>query len=1224
MQQTSRLMNWSARLRGTFAFAALGLACALASAQIGGTGSIQGVVSDPTGAAIPNATVIATNAGTGAVSRQTTSGEGFYSLTALTAGKYILTVSATGFEGLNQQNVQVDALTVSTVNPALKIGSASDSVTVTEAPPILETSNATLGYVQRQEEYSNLPLAMNAGPRDPTAFVQLVPGVQALSSQAAGSSFASFNGGLGYHNETYLEGIPMTSAGTQGETRGLAYGISVEAIDQFQVQTNNSPAMYQGQGVENYTIKSGTNRFHGSAYEYFRNTVLDARGYFPSVAQGRPIEKQNQFGGSVGGFVIRDKLFFFGNIDRYTYRSTSLPTNQSVPNSNFVNGDFSQLIAPGTNCNAGIFAGCIYDPLTTTCVGGVCTRSAFPGNVIPVARLSPVSKSLQSYLPAVAASAGFGNNYTTIIPVGVNVTTYTLRADYNMSARQRMYVDFSRGKYVTVPFAGISANTSALPLPYAATRIVTEQPTNAQIHHVYTITPHLLNQLSYGFARLEVPISSATSAGAYPTKAGLQGLPAGQASTAFPTINFSGTNAPQNWAGTNSISFNEVANTYVVQNNVQWTTGRHSITMGGQFSWLQDNLTSPNEASTAAFTFNVNETAGYNAGGTLQTTTGNAYASYLLGAVDGSSIQENSIKTTGARYKDFATYVQDDIRVLPNLTVNVGLRYDIFGVFHEAKDRTSFLNLTLPNPALGGFAGALQFTGSGTDSCNCGTPVKTHHLYFGPRIGIAYSITPKTVIRSGFAIMYAHGGAAGGRGGGRSGTNQLGYNALPTFSSTGNGAPAFFWTGGNTLPAAYSTLYQGGLPAYQKAPFFDPSLNTAYYTTTTNGVTKAGPTSGAITYADPDISGRVPEYANYSFGVEQAITNSFTLAVGYTGSQGHYLPTTIGRNPSANQIDPKYLALGADLNLAATTANITKANNDATALGLGSPLKLPYNNFDTANGKIFRLLLPFPQYTGLADLWPEVGNSNFNALQIVGTKRSATGLTFHFGYTFSKSLDNVVGSARTSYNPAQEYSLATIDRKHLLTSSADWKLPFGAGRRFVANGPVSHIVGGFELSTVFILSSGAPLTITSTSCNTSALGTGSFCVPNLAPGFSGPVTINGGLSSGQGNTATSLHNVTYISKAAFQTVPNYTFGNAARTAPYGLRSPYTWNQDLSLRRTFGIYESLKLQMAVSAFNIYNTVNFGGVQTNFDSSSFGTVSSQANAPRKLQAEARLTF
>lgn len=263
--------------RQVASIALLGAVSIAASAQIGGTGSLQGTISDASGAAVPGATVSATNTATNAVSTQNTTSEGFYSVAALPVGTYTVVVSAPGFQKLSQQHVTVDALTVVTLDLKLTVGQASETVTVTDTPPLLETTNATLGQVMRNEVYTALPLAMNAGPRDPTAFVALVPGVQALSSQAAGSSFASFNGGQPYMNEVYMEGIPMTNAAAQGETRNLAYSVSVESVEQFQVETNNSPAQYQGQGIENYTIKSGSNRFHGAAYEYFRNTVLDAR-----------------------------------------------------------------------------------------------------------------------------------------------------------------------------------------------------------------------------------------------------------------------------------------------------------------------------------------------------------------------------------------------------------------------------------------------------------------------------------------------------------------------------------------------------------------------------------------------------------------------------------------------------------------------------------------------------------------------------------------------------------------------------------------------------------------------------------------------------------------------------------------------------------------------------------------------------------------------------------
>lgn len=1184
--------------RAALAFIVLCFSVA-AFAQIGGTGSLQGTVTDPSGAVVAGASITVTSTSTNAAFTQKSTDAGLYSLAAVPPGAYTITVTAPGFQKLTQQNITVDALSVATVNLTLTLGSASDTVTVVDAPPQIEASNATLGSVMRNEEYGALPLAMNAGPRDPTAFVALVPGVQALSSQAAGSSFATFNGGQPYMNEVYIEGIPMTNAAAQGETRNLAYSVSVEAIDQFQVQTNNSPAEYQGQGIENYTIKSGSNRFHGAAYEYFRNTVLDARGYFPSF---RPPEKQNQFGARIGGFILKDKLFFFGNYDGYRYRAASNPTQQFVPTTAMVNGDFSALSQT------------IYDPLTTTTdASGRLVRTAFPGNIIPKSRISAVSASLASYLPQVAPSSGIGPNFTTVLPVGLNTNSTTDRLDYNFSQRQRAYIIFSMGNYATVPFAGISSGTSALPLPYAATRVVTEKPLTAQFHHVYTFTPNLLNQFGYSYARLAIPITSATAAGQYPTKAGLQGLPAGQASNAFPTVNFSGTNAPQSWAGTNSQAFDEVANTYVIQDNLQWVRGKHSLTAGGQVQWLEDNYTNPDDRSIAVFNFANSETAGYTAG-SLNTGSGNAFASYLLGANDSATIADNSVVTTGARYKDFAIYAQDTYRLTDKLTFQLGLRYDILGVFHEAHDRQSFLNPTLANPVAGNRPGALQFSGNGTDSCNCATPVKTYYGALGPRVSVAYAPNPKTAIRAGFAIMYAHGNGTSGRGGGRSGLGQLGYNANPSFNSVlGNGAPAFFWSTQPSIPAVYApTVTQGGLPPYQKAPFFDPTLNTGYCTGT--GCLPAG---GAITYGDPNIGGRPPAFNNYTLSVQQAFTSSLTMTFAYTGSQGHYLPTSVGRIPWVNQIDPRYLALGNDLNLSVTSAaNLSKYNTDARALGLPA-YSAPFANYNNTFG---RALFRFPQYSAITDIWGGIGNSSYNALEIIANQRATNSLTFQIAYTWSKELDDVVTTARTVYNNRLERGLGAIDRKHLITSSGVWTLPFGKNHRFAGTGVKSALLGGFELSSIFTLSSGAPLAITSTSCNIPF--TGGLCVPNYNPNFVGSPAINGGLSSGNGNSPNTP--VSYINKNAFAAVPAFTFGNLARSAPYGLRSPYTWNQDVTVRRTFSIWENLKLQAAVSAFNIYNAVNFGGVTTNYDSTAFGTVTNQANSPRKLQGEARITF
>ena len=273
------------------------LAVAMATAQVGGSGTIQGTVTDPSGAVVGGATVTATNVGTGVETSRKTTDAGFFVLSPLQPGEYTVTVEAAGFQTLTQQHMVVDALATLGLNPKLKLGTSTQSVTVVEAPPLLYTDDATLGASMENNVYAALPLAMNGVPRDPTQFISLVPGVDNASTQAAGPTTAAFNGGQTYQNEVYLEGMPLTSAGTEGDTRYLAFAVSVDAVDQFQVQTNGAKAQYQGQGVENFVMKSGTNAFHGGVFEYFRNTDLDARGFFPAAT---PIEHQNEYGGLSG------------------------------------------------------------------------------------------------------------------------------------------------------------------------------------------------------------------------------------------------------------------------------------------------------------------------------------------------------------------------------------------------------------------------------------------------------------------------------------------------------------------------------------------------------------------------------------------------------------------------------------------------------------------------------------------------------------------------------------------------------------------------------------------------------------------------------------------------------------------------------------------------------------------------------------------------------------
>jgi len=1143
---------------------------ALCPAQIGGSGAIQGTIMDQSGAVIPRATISALNVATGVITTRESTGAGVYVISPLAPGEYTITVEAKGFQTLVQQRLIVDALSVLGLNVTLKVGAASDQVTVSDAPPQLNTDDATLAQTVRNDVYTSLPLAMNSqGPRDPTQFINIVPGVQAVGNQISGTVFASFNGGQDFMNQIYVEGLPLENVITQGDSRNVSYAISVEAIDQFQVELSSMPAMYQGQGVENFVLKSGTDQFHGTGYDYLRNTDLDARGFFNAV---RPVERQTQAGFTFSGPIKKNRVFFFGSYDAYRFTQQLIASLQSIPTLAERTGDFSA------------FPVAIYDPSTTACTGAVCTRQVFAGNVIPASRLSSVSKSFQSYLPT-PVNSGLHNNYLPAIPITLRNDSTTEKVDFNLSEKNRAYAMYSRGKY-NAPLQPITDGYAG-PLPYTNTRVVIEVPTTAQVRDTYVFKPNLLNQFSYGYMREWIPLKAASQGMDTVQKAGLTGLPAGQAAWAFPQVSFSGPNSPLAWGGGRTQANTDAVMSFTLQDNVQWVRGRHAITMGFEFVANQDNFEgSAGGSGQANFTFANTQTAGFSPTGTLLTSTGSAYASYLLGLVSSANTSETAITRTGARYKDYAWYLQDDFKVSSRLTLNMGLRYDILGPFREVRDRYSFLNPDLPNLAASGFPGALQFAGNGTDSCHCSALLATHYGSIGPRLGLAYRLGEKTVIRAGYAIMYAHMGGVGGRAGAHNGPGTLGYAANPSFSSLDGGISAAF-------------NWNDGFPAYQHPPFYDPTLNTGFTTTV--------PSGGSISYADPVNGGLPPRIQNFNFGVQRAV-RSLTFGATFSGSVSHHLAASSGRGIFSDQILPKYLALGNLLRSTATAANIAAAHAILPEI-----TGVPFANF---NGTIGQMLRPFPQYSGVSDTFSMIGNGTYDSLQLTVSRKMATGLVLSVGYTFAKELDDIA-SPRTAYNLRLEKAVGSVDQQQVMNATFVYQLPFGKGHALAnRNRVVSSIVSGWQISGIITAASGLPLGPFAGTCN--APNTGS-CYANFNPGFSGPARINGNWGDGD-----VLSGTPYIAKSAFVDPAAFTFGSTPRTLPFGLRNPATINQDVSLRREFAIRERVKLALQGDFFNVTNRVQFGGIGLNVDSANFGTVSTQANNPRKVQLAGRVWF
>jgi hypothetical protein len=657
----------------------------------------------------------------------------------------------------------------------------------------------------------------------------------------------------------------------------------------------------------------------------------------------------------------------------------------------------------------------------------------------------------------------------------------------------------------------------------------------------------------------------------------------------FPDINFTGTNSPGGWQGTNAHFFNEAANTYTLQDNLMWVKGRHSMVFGFQWQSLQDN---ENFALTATFNFNSAQTQGYNSTGSLVTTTGNAYASYMLGALNSSGVSQNAIGETGGRYKGYAAYVQDDWKVSTRLTLNLGLRWDLMGPFTEVNNLMSFFDPSLPNPAVGGRPGALNFAGSGTNHCNCRTPVETHYKNFGPRLGAAYRIDDKTVLRAGYGIMYVHVGGVGGRNNSRQGLSQLGFNATNSATSLSNNDPAFYWDAG--VP-----------PIAQAPPFINPGYGAGFITANPTGVQNP-------VYGSPDIGGKPPYYQNWNFSIQRSVGNNITLGAAYSASVGKFLAGPGNGSGSPINVTPlQYLKLGALLTATANPANI------ASAAAIVPGIALPFPNFV---GTIGQMLRPYAQYGTISAPWFDVGQSNYQGLQLTLNRRFSGGFTFNAGYTFSKELDNLLTTTRNPFDYSLEKSRGAIDHTHVLQGMFTYQLPVGQGRRLNPTNPaVRALAAGWNVAGVVGFSSGAPLALTGTACNAGGiLGT---CIPSYNPAFNGNVRINGGYGDGNviGSAPTS-----YLDRTAFIAPAAYTWGNLPRTGVYGLNAPYTYVVDLSVRREFRVKERIKLAIQGDVFNIFNVVCFAAPALNPDQASFGTLTAQANQPRKLQLNARISF
>src|SRR5580698_5366828 len=583
---TSRGSAW----RWTVLFAIFLVAPFGAKAQLGGTGTIEGTITDSTGAMVGGAKVTARSVATGTQIVRTTTKSGLYSLAPLDAGDYTVTVMAAGFENLVRENIHVDGLQVLALDMTLQVGAATQTITVKDEPPPLETANATLGATLENQVYQSLPLEMGGAngistdQRRATDSAILMPGVTNNETKNNESDEPMVVDGNASSTEMYIEGLPFESASVSGDPRDIWSAFSVETVDQFQLKTTAYSAEYQGLGVENFTIKSGTNHVHGTVYEVMRNTALDSAGFIPgyNVATQqwyKPPEHMNEYGMTVGFPVWRDRIFIFGNYTGFRFSTLTKPQYQTIPTVAEMTGDFS---AAGVN---------IYDPTTEVCTTSKsCTRTQFSSggvpNVIPANQISPIAQQLQSFWASVPyANSKLTNNYLGSYGWGLNNWSTANRVDAKISDKHNVNLILAAGRQGLVGASG-SQTTNVGPLPYRYAKTYAPVTRVAIFGDTYAFTSNLVNQFKYGAGQYHSPDHNPTFgvAAFAASTAGIGGLPAGQAAGSFPIVKFSGTDDPAQWGPQNGYQGN--TDTYTLLDNVQWVRGKHTITFGGQYEWL--------------------------------------------------------------------------------------------------------------------------------------------------------------------------------------------------------------------------------------------------------------------------------------------------------------------------------------------------------------------------------------------------------------------------------------------------------------------------------------------------------------------------------------------------------------------------------------------------------------------------------------------------------------
>jgi hypothetical protein len=1196
------------------------------------TGSITGVVTDPSGAVVPNAQVTLTDTAKGYKFETTSDATGRYLYRALQPSTYKLTVKAAGFATAELSQVVVNVNQNASANVTLQIGKANEAVEVVATTEGIQTQDAAVGQVVNSTMINALPLV----GRQVYDLAFLAPGVSQATGKAfgpggvQGNNFVS-QGSRNAQADVLLDGVSSTNYEQNTGFTQVLYTPSPDSVQEFKIQQTNFGAEFgfSGATIMNVVTRSGDNQFHGSAYEYWRNNILNSQEYFSKQhGDPNPAYHWNNFGGTVGGPIKKDKAFFFFAYDGSrtvtpTTLTLGMPTNiqrglTAGPDGHTNFGNFGEVCtAAGGNFDAtgmcSQLAGQLYNP----------TSHAFiPYNNLGTAGLvNPVAQAIvQGYIPrANIPGAGLNNNFLSTASGANNNNQFDSKVDWMLTGKDNLSVRFSHlwGNSIAANLLSGPTNIPNNPFDANTQGPVRDVSYQGTVNWTHTFSPTTLLTTSLGLTH------NWTHTQNFPFDETSIGLPANIATgnvtkqmavTAAPAIqidNYTGENGNANFGGQPWDTMLYGQDLGHLSATLSHVAGRHELKTGFETRLHRINFTQYGlPAGKWQFQRNGTSLDGSGSGGASG---GDSMASFFVGYATGWNAYQLPASPATQNYQ-YAGFFQDNWRVTEKLTLNLGIRYDLDLPRTERYNRMSYFDPAAPSPlkltglsaadiaacpACANLMGEFNYVGG----ANPKSPYKTYYGGIGPRFGFAYNALKNTVIRGGFGVYYdpSKGGAAGAGAADPGGFQ--GFSQYTTWGNTTLGQPV------NITPLSGNSLgHYAQLGGYlQNVPISTYNV--------------------------------LPREWSWSLGVQHELPWKIVVQGNYIGKKGDNL--YMGGNTFALN------------HLSASDATMIRAAGDpATNPWMQTtPVPAPLlaaikantgswsNPFWSGNWYKFNGLLPFPMYSvdtsgyagsgamwgnqGLTNVDPPIAYSNYHGLTLQADKRFSNGLQFMANYTAQKSMDNAsIAGANVSINGIAgatlarlqdpnnldaEYSLSQFDIAQIAQFSGVYQLPFGKGKKFSGNGFVNGILGGMRVSGTYRWDSGLPVIVTMA---------GGLNLPTYGPqrpNLNAPLIKASGVNLGQ-----------YFADPGALSVPQPLYEGTAPRVLDTVRIPGTNNFSLSADKDFKLTERMALKFRWEAFNLFNHVQFAGPNTAFNTADFGKITAQANQPRIQQLSLRVSF